>query len=731
MPEQISSYRLEEEIARGGMGIVYRGVHTVFDEVVAIKAIFPQLTLDPELRQRFLREAKIQRRLQHRNIVQIREFLIDQERFYIVMEFVEGETLEHRLRQLGGPMPTGEALDIFNQALEGLGFAHSQGVIHRDIKPSNIMLTTDGVTKLTDFGIARALVSDKLTRTGTALGTPAYMSPEQILGNKLDGRCDIYSMGITLYETLTGHMPFERPWHGESDFPVLAAHVSRPPTPPHNFVPDMPEALEAAIFRALEKEPVKRFASCQEFQAALVPTSLGPTRIVNVGVAPRVAGGKAGGPPRPAAPSPYKPELRPLPNRVPPPLPRHPIGMAQKPEGLSIGVGKLLIAGLILIVAELAWVSRPHPKPAPPRLSATLEDTGAPAKAAPLPAPNAGNPTSDSPNPAVGPTQIVVQTSPDAQIYLDDSFKGQAGAEGRLVIDGLAPGAHTLRASLPGKKDYEQLVSISNGQVAMFEVKLADAEKLVSPPMTETPRRPNPAARAGPIRENSRDGLSYVWIQPGTYAMGCAAWDIGCSIPERPPHQVTITRGFWIGQTPVTVGAYLRFARANSFRIPPAPRFNGGWANQNMPMVNVTWDEAQAYCQASGGRLPSEAEWEYAARGGSTEGHVSDLDEFAWYSLNSDHQTHDVAQKRANSFGLYDVLGNVWEWVNDWYDDHYYQSSPSEDPMGASGGQFRVMRGGSWSSNPRLVSFSFRSRMYPYARTAELGFRCKGDAGSP
>src|SRR5208283_5227246 len=184
MPEHISSYRLEGEIARGGMGIVYRGVHAVFEEVVAIKAIFPELMLNPELRDRFLNEARIQRSLQHPNIVQIREFVAEQGRFYIIMEFVQGETLSQRLRQLGRPMIPSEAAGIFRQALDGLGYAHRQGVIHRDIKPSNIMLTSEGVAKVTDFGVARGVGSVKLTRTGMALGTAAYMSPEQVMGTQ-------------------------------------------------------------------------------------------------------------------------------------------------------------------------------------------------------------------------------------------------------------------------------------------------------------------------------------------------------------------------------------------------------------------------------------------------------------------------------------------------------------------------------------------------------------------
>jgi serine/threonine protein kinase len=280
MLEQVSSYRLEDEIARGGMGIVYRGVHTVFDQVVAIKAIFPELTLNPELRERFMNEAKIQYKLQHPNIVQLREFLIEQGKFYIVMEYIEGETLGQSLRHLGRPMAECEAIPIFCQALEGLGFAHSHGVIHRDIKPSNIMLTREGVAKLTDFGIARALGGAKLTRTGTALGTPAYMSPEQIEGTKLDQRTDIYSMGIMLYEMLTGRLPFERAKDSDSDFPVLAAHISQPPLPPSSWVPEISPIFEGAILQALAKKPEDRFASCEEFSAALALPELGPTKVV-------------------------------------------------------------------------------------------------------------------------------------------------------------------------------------------------------------------------------------------------------------------------------------------------------------------------------------------------------------------------------------------------------------------------------------------------------------------
>ena len=219
----------------------------------------------------------------------------------------------------------------------------------------------------------------------------------------------------------------------------------------------------------------------------------------------------------------------------------------------------------------------------------------------------------------------------------------------------------------------------------------------------------------GEVKVNPKDGLKYVWIPPGTFMMGCSPGDSECDDDEKPPHQVTITKGFWMGQTPVTVGAYKRFAAATGRQMPAELRkaLNSGWANEAMPIVEVRWDDAQAYCGWAGGRLPTEAEWEYAARGGSTEARYGDLDEIAWYADNSGNQTHEVGQKRANGFGLYDMLGNVWEWVNDWYDQNYYQNSPSQDPTGPASGQLRVLRGGSWFDCPRYVRVSYRDWYNP------------------
>jgi formylglycine-generating enzyme required for sulfatase activity len=266
--------------------------------------------------------------------------------------------------------------------------------------------------------------------------------------------------------------------------------------------------------------------------------------------------------------------------------------------------------------------------------------------------------------------------------------------------------------------------------------------RIVSPPGPES-SQPLPSAKIvwpleqpppdskGATRVNPKDGLKYVWIPPGSFQMGCSSGDTEGSDDEKPPHQVIITKGFWLGQTEVTVGAYKRFAAATGKAMPQAPRFNPRWSHEQMPIVSVSWNDAQAYCAWAGGRLPTEAEWEYAAGAGSTEARYGSLDEVAWYSANSRSQTHPVGEKRANGFGLYDMLGNVWEWVSDWYAGNYYQNSPSQNPTGLTSGTLRVLRGGSWDNVARFVRVSVRIRYNPDNGNNNYGFRCVREVPGP
>jgi formylglycine-generating enzyme required for sulfatase activity len=276
-------------------------------------------------------------------------------------------------------------------------------------------------------------------------------------------------------------------------------------------------------------------------------------------------------------------------------------------------------------------------------------------------------------------------------------------------------GSGSVRAQLPPEKTQPPVP----GKDSTTKPRPAEAQQIEPTPV------------AGTLRENPKDGLKYVWIPPGTFMMGCSPGDSECEDDEKPAHRVTITKGFWIGQTEVTVAAYKRFAAATGKYMPAPPRENPGWANVNMPVVYAIWTDSRGYCQWVGGRLPTEAEWEYAARGGSTEARYSPLDEVAWYTDNSRGGPHDIAQKRANAFGLYDMLGNVWEWVSDWYDDRYYQKSPSQDPAGPSSGAYRVVRGGAWYSVPSSVRLSGRDNNDPVDRNHNIGFRCVGEASEP
>jgi formylglycine-generating enzyme required for sulfatase activity len=222
------------------------------------------------------------------------------------------------------------------------------------------------------------------------------------------------------------------------------------------------------------------------------------------------------------------------------------------------------------------------------------------------------------------------------------------------------------------------------------------------------------------IRKNSQDGLIYLWIPAGTFTMGCSNGDEQCFSEEKPAHQVTISKGFWIGQTEVTVEAYEKFAGITEDR----PASDNDQHGHDTPVVNVTWDEATDFCKWAGGRLPTEAEWEYAARGGSSASRYGELDDIAWHEKNSGSTVHPAGQKRANKFGLFDMLGNAWEWINDWYDGKYYARSPEVDPAGPETGQVHGLRGGSWLNNSKLLRASDRGRSLPELRFNYFGLRC-------
>ena len=263
IPQRIGDYEVLGVLGNGGMGKVYKVRNVISDRVDAMKVLLPNLAGQKELAERFLREVKVLASLNHPNIAACALRFMDNDRLVMIMEFVEGETLAERCQ--AGPVPIADSLHYVDSVLAALSYAHAHSVIHRDIKPGNIMITPDGTVKLMDFGIAHSENSADLTKTGTALGSVRYMSPEQIQGGPIDARSDIYSLGVTLYELATGQPPFKT----DSDVSLLAAHLNQIPRRPIELRPDLPQGLNDIIVMALAKDPAKRFQTADAFRNAL------------------------------------------------------------------------------------------------------------------------------------------------------------------------------------------------------------------------------------------------------------------------------------------------------------------------------------------------------------------------------------------------------------------------------------------------------------------------------
>ena len=248
----VGQYRLREQVGGGGMGVIYKADDTRLGRTVALKLLPPELARDRTAKARFLHEARAASALDHPNLCTLYDAGEIDSQLYLAMPLYEGETLRDRLAH--GPLSVEEAVDIARQVAQGLAKAHRQGIVHRDVKPANLMLTTDGVVKILDFGIAKLAGEAGITRTGVSVGTPAYMSPEQARGAAVDHRTDLWSLGVVLYEMLTGRRPFT----GDHEQIVFQAILTREPEPLARLCPDAPVELDRMIAGLLAKDPEKR-----------------------------------------------------------------------------------------------------------------------------------------------------------------------------------------------------------------------------------------------------------------------------------------------------------------------------------------------------------------------------------------------------------------------------------------------------------------------------------------
>lgn len=345
MPEphqQVGDYEVIRELGHGGMGQVYLVRNIISDRIEAMKVLLPDLAQQGDLANRFMREIKVLASLEHPNIAQLRTAFTAQNQLVMIMEYVEGDTLAQRLES--GAFSTPDTLNYISQVLSALSYAHGKGIIHRDIKPSNMMLTPQGVIKLMDFGIARQTADLGMTATGTTMGSLDYMSPEQVKSEITDARSDLYSVGVSMYEMVTGHRMFS----ATSSFSVMEAHVKEIPRAPIEVQPSMPKALSEIIMMAVAKDPAQRFQTADAFRnalsqvdgtiavgaaAAAVAPSLETTTTL-----PRSTPTPVAAPPTPA-PTPIPVAATPTPTPVPPPARggRH--------------VGWIVVAAIVVLVA--------------------------------------------------------------------------------------------------------------------------------------------------------------------------------------------------------------------------------------------------------------------------------------------------------------------------------------------------------------------------------------------
>ena len=653
--DKIGKYTIQGEIGKGGMGIVYRALDPYIGRTVAIKTIRLDLLRQgsgrDEALKRFLREAQAAGNLSHPNIVTIYDVGEHEGLIYIAMEHIDGCSLEDLLLQ-GRRFTLREIVRLFDQIAPALDYAHGKGIVHRDFKPANILVGRDLKVSIVDFGIARTSTST-MTQTGTLMGTPRYMSPEQIAGKKVDSRADIFSLGAILYELLTQRNPFE----GDSITTVIykIMHADLPPL--SDFNQQLPPGLEQVVRRALARDLESRYAACSELLAGLRACL------------------PAGGP-----------------------------EATLKEQGRALEQTQLLPAGESTI----------SPPPARKRLFLALAALVVRLAAAVAVMRFTG---SRDEAPVVGGEKPA-----PAAVAAEESKPGS----------GEAPPAETTApaADLPAPRPPAD--SPVTGVAPRSEAKPAAGSAAVAPEPDgeEIPPGPAGANRQGALEQAFFNDTVMVRVPGGEFTIGSPERE--GDDDEHPAHKVFIS-SFWLGKTEVTFAQFDEFCLQTGRSLAK----DEGWGRLARPVINVSWDDADAYCrwlsQKTGRRvrLPGEAEWEKAARGKYPWGRSAPSAVQANMKGGKDGFAFTAPvgsfPAGASPYGILDLAGNVWEWMADYYDPGYYRVSPGRDPRGPASGTGRSVRGGSWANGMELIRSANRSSEDPASRLNILGFRVAMD----
>jgi len=677
---RLGTYRVLKVLGQGAMGVVFLAEDPHLERKVAIKVMKPVLAASDSAKKRFLREAKTTASIKHDHIVSIYQVGEDRGVPFLAMEFLEGESLDDCIKR-EGTLPVGEVIRIGKEIAEGLAQAHQKGLIHRDIKPANIWLEgKKRRAKILDFGLARATEDEShLTQSGAIMGTPAYMAPEQARGEKVDHRCDLFSLGCVLYCLCTGVMPFK----GKDSISTLMAVAMETPKSPAELQSGTPLAVSDLVMKLMAKEKSERFATAEEVVAELqrlegmVQTKPGNPSTVSDTLALSSLQGS------PAATSST------VSNQQPPRSKRtRPVLIALVLCGV---LGLIILAGIIV------------------RLQ-----------------------TSDG-------TLVVEVDQPDAMVQvLDAEGKvevSQKGGIGKVTIS-VVPGKHKLRVERDGFVVYGADFEMEKGGVKTITARLEPLKLAVNDPAKKTPD-PSKKAPSQPkdnLKYVTNDlGMKFVWIPPGTFMMGSPKEEEG-RLDNETQHKVTLTKGFYMGVYTVTQEQWQEVMGNNP------SRFKG---EKNLPVDSVSGTDCQEFIKKlrekdkdkKAYRLPTEAEWEYACRAGTTTPfhfvETISTDQANYYGEvvygNGKKgvyrkKTTPVGTFPANAWGLHDMHGNVLQWCQDWYAAEYPKNDVT-DPQGPEKGEERVLRGGSWNFLPVYCRSAVRCWNGPGRRFVIYGCR--------
>lgn len=663
----LGQYEILEELGRGGMATVYKAYQPSLGRYVAIKVLPPYHAEAEVFRARFLREARAVARLEHPHILPIYDFGHEGELSYIVTKYVEGGTLKD---QLGEPFDLQRAAAIITQVAAALDYAHDQGIIHRDVKPSNILLDHGEWALLTDFGLAKMIgASVRITGSGVGIGTPAYMSPEQGQGLEVDRRSDVYSLGVILYEMLTGRTPYE----ADSPLSVMVQHITKPLPLPRAVNPEIPVEVERVIIKALVKDRNYRYARAGDLATALRAA----VETVQATSGERSKRDSATETQMAVPPPPVEPSLPPPPPEEPP----EPIGAPRGRQRIVAAViTAMALLALSAAVCVVIWtLVRPPATPATPTFTVAQALTA----------------TTQATGPAETPTATASATAPAT-----------------TAVD----------------------VTATPTSITPTTTRPADtATPTPSPSPTATPSptsdtTPALEPAAGTIRVFGETEM--VYVPSGTFLMGSDTGD-----PDEAPAHTVYLDGFWIDRTEVTNAAFQKCVAAGACSRPlNASNSRESYFNNpafaDYPVVYMNYYDAEAYCRWVGKRLPTEAEWEKAARG--TDGRRwpwGDTFDPTKLALGPGDDTAPVGSNPAGAspYGVLDMAGNVLEWVADWYAPDYYAQSPPNNPQGPETGVDNVLRGGRWWDAEYDLRTTKRWHFGSNTRNPSLGFRCARD----